>query len=63
MFYARLDTGLAQCPCLDTHNVLGNFNSATGTETAGYELCVGPHGFDTRNTNRSLHLNFSNSEG
>ena len=32
--------------------------SATGTESTGYELCVGPHDCGTKNTNSSLLLNF-----
>ena len=61
MFYAKLDSILDQCPPRDTLIVLGDFNAATGTERAGYELCVGPHGSGTRNTNSSLLLNFARS--
>ena len=42
--------------------ILGYFNAATGTERAGYELCVGPHDSDTRSTNCSLWI-FQNPEG
>ena len=61
MFYAKLDSVLDQCPRRNTLIVLSDFNAATGTERAGYELCVGPHGFGTRNTNSSL-LNFAKSK-
>lgn len=61
MFYAKLDSVLDQCPPRDTLIVLGDFNAATGTERAGYELCVGPHGSGTRNTNSSLLLDFARS--
>ncbi|KAG0722413.1 hypothetical protein GWK47_006041 [Chionoecetes opilio] len=37
------------------------FNATTGTVRDGYELCVGPHGSGTRNTNSSLLLNFARS--
>ena len=59
IFYAKLDSVLDQCRCRDTLIVLGYFNAATGTERAGYELCVGPHGSGTRNTNSFLLLNFA----
>ncbi|KAG0730330.1 Conserved oligomeric Golgi complex subunit 4 [Chionoecetes opilio] len=50
-----------QCPPRDTLIVLGDFNATTGTVRDGYELCVGPHGSGTRNTNSSLLLNFARS--
>lgn len=61
MFYAKLDSVVEQCPSRDTLLVLGDFNAVTGTERAGYELCVGPHGSGTRNVNSSLFLNFAKS--
>ena len=61
MFYAKLDSIVDQCPSRDTLLVLGDFNAVTGTERAGYELCVGPHGSGTRNVNSSLLLNFAKS--
>ena len=61
MFYAKLDSVLDQCPRRDTLIVLGDFNATTGTERVGYEICVGPHGSGTRNTNSSLLLNFARS--
>ncbi|KAG0725429.1 Craniofacial development protein 2 [Chionoecetes opilio] len=61
MFYAKLDSVLDQCPPRDTLVVLGDFNATTGTVRDGYELCVGPHGSGTRNTNSSLLLNFARS--
>ena len=61
MFYAKLDSVLDQWPCQDTLIVLGNFNAVTGTERVSYELCIGLHGSDTKNTNSSLLLNFAKS--
>ena len=61
IFYTKLDSVLDQCPRRDTLIVLGDFNAVTGTERAGYELCVGSHGSGTRNTNSSLFLNFAKS--
>ncbi|KAG0717717.1 Craniofacial development protein 2 [Chionoecetes opilio] len=61
MFYAKLDSVLDQCPPRDTLIVLGDFNATTGTVRDGYELCVGPHGSGTRNTNSYLLLNFARS--
>ena len=61
MFYAKLDSVVDQCPSRDTLVVLGDFNAVTGTERAGYELCVGPHGSGTRNANSSLLLDFAKS--
>ena len=59
MFYAKLDSVLDQYLRQDTPIVLGDFNVVTGTERAGYELCVGPRGSGIRNTNSSLLLNFA----
>ena len=61
MFYAKLESVVDQCPSRDTLIVLGDFNAVTGTERAGYELCVGPHGSGTRNVNSSFLLNFAKS--
>lgn len=62
MFYAKLRFALDQCPSLDTLNVLGDSNALTGTERAGYELCVSPHGSGIRNSNSSFLLNFAKSK-
>ena len=59
MFFAKPNSILDQYSCWDTLIVLGDFNAATGTERAGYKLCVGPHVSGTRNTNSSLLLNFA----
>ena len=61
IFYAKFDSVLDPCPHQDKIIVLGDFNAATGTERAGYELCVGSHGSGIRNTNSSLLLNFAKS--
>lgn len=57
----KLDSVLDQCPLQDTIIVLGNFNATTGTDRVGYELSVGPHGSDARNTNSPLLLNVTRS--
>ena len=59
LFYAKLDSVVEQCPSRDSLIVLGDFNAVTGTERAGYELCVGPHGSGDRNVNGSLLLDFA----
>ena len=61
LFYAKLDSVIDQCPRRDTILVMGDFNAVTGTDRAGYEMCVGPHGSGTRNINSSLLLNFARS--
>ena len=61
MFYAKLDSVLDQCPRRDALIVLGAINVVTGTERAGYEICVCPHGSGTRNDNSSFLLNFARS--
>ena len=61
MFYAKLDSVVAQCPPGDTLMVMGDFNAVTGTDREGYEICVGPHGSGTRNVNSSLFLDFARS--
>ena len=61
MFYAKLDSLLEQCPHRDALIVLGDFNAVTGTERAGYEICVGCHGSGTRNDDSSFRLNFARS--
>ena len=55
---AKLDSVLDQCPRQDTLIVLADFNAITGIERAGYELCVGPHGSGTKNTNSSSSSEF-----
>ena len=59
MFYAKLDSVLHQCPSCDEFIVLSDFNAVTGSERASYEICAGPHGFDTRNDNSSFLPNFA----
>ena len=59
--YGKLDSVLDRCPFRDELIVLGDFNAFTGTERAGYEICVGPHGSGTRNDNSSFLLNFARS--
>ena len=59
MLYAKLDSVLNQCLHRDTLIVLGDFNASTGTERAGSELCVGPHGSGIRIISSSLFLSFA----
>ena len=61
LVYAKLDSVLHQCPCRNALIVLADFNAVFGTERAGYEICVGPHGSGTRNDNSSFLLNFARS--
>ena len=61
MFYAKLDSVLNQCPYRYELIVLVDFNAVTGTERAGYEICVGLHGSGTRNDNSSFLLNIARS--
>ena len=61
MFYAKLDFVLDQCPRHDALIVQSDFNTVTGTERAGYEICVGLHGSGTRNDNSSFFLNFTSA--
>ena len=61
IFYATLDSVLDQCPRCDALIVLSDFNAVTGTDRAGYEICVGPHGSGARNDNSSFLLKFARS--
>ena len=58
MFYAKLDFVLDQCPRCDALIVLGDINAVTGTERAGYEICVGPYGCGPRNDKSFFLLKF-----
>ena len=60
-FYSKLESIIDQCPRRDVLVVLGDFNAVTGTDRAGYEMCVGPHGSGTRNNNSSLFLDLARS--
>ena len=62
MFYGKLDYVLDQCSCCDALIILGYFIAVTGTERAGYEICVGPHGFVTKNDNSSFFQNLTRSK-
>ena len=61
MLYAKLVSVLDQSPHHEALIVLGDFDAVTGTERAGYELCVGPHGSCIRNDNGSFLLNLARS--
>ena len=54
MFNAKLNSVLDQCPRRDALIILGDLNAVTGTERAGYEICVGAHGSGTRNKKQSF---------
>ena len=62
-FYFRLDSVVGRCPAGDVLVILGDFNAETGSDRAGYESCVGPHGFGTRNENSQFLLDFAKSRG
>ena len=62
-FYHKLDSVVGRCPAGDVLVVLGDFNAETGSDMAGYELCLGPHGFRARNGNTQFLLEFAKSRG
>lgn len=41
-FYTKLESTLDQCPSCDVLVALGYFKAVTGSEKAGYEICIGP---------------------
>ena len=50
-------------PREDTLLVLRDFNASTGTDSDGYETCVGPHESGTVNQNSTKFLDFARSHG
>ena len=62
MFHTKLDSVLDQYARRDALIMLGDFNAVTGTESAGYEICIDPYGSGTRNDNSSFLLNMSSPE-
>ena len=62
-FYATLDSVVDQCPRRDTLLVLGDFSASTGTDSDGYETCVGPLGSGAVNQNSTKFLDFAKSHG
>ncbi|KAG2463303.1 CFDP2 protein, partial [Polypterus senegalus] len=42
---------------------MGDFNAAAGTDRAGYEDCLGPHGFGDRGESGSMFLDFAKGQG
>ena len=63
MYYAKLNSVLDQCPHRDAPIafVPGDFYAVTGTDRAGYEICVGRRGCSTRNEKSSFLLNLARS--
>lgn len=59
MFCTGLKTLFYKCPSRDFLIILSDFSATTGTERTGYELCMGPHGSGTINTNSSFRLDFA----
>lgn len=51
IFYAKLDPVIKQYLSCETLIVLGDFETAFGTQRDGYELCVGTHDSGTRKIN------------
>ncbi|KAG2466627.1 SVEP1 protein, partial [Polypterus senegalus] len=47
-FYSQLRSVVDGCPPDDTPLVMSDYNVATGTDRAGYEDCLGPHGSGDR---------------
>ena len=46
------------CPEGNILTVLGDFNATTGTDSDGYESCVGPHGSGSRDESSPMLLDF-----
>ena len=62
-FCATLESVVDHCPRRDTLLVLEGFNAMAGTDSDGYETCVGPHGSVTVNPNSTKFLDFARSRG
>ena len=62
-FYPNLDSVDGTCPTGDFLVVLSNFNAGTGSDSAGYESCLGPQSFEARNDNSQFLLEFGRSRG
>lgn len=58
-FYTKQESQLDQCYYGDILIVLGDFNKVTGTDRAGYEMCIGPTGCVTRTNNSFILLNLA----
>ncbi|XP_076030826.1 uncharacterized protein LOC143019012 [Oratosquilla oratoria] len=61
IFYIKFESIIDQCPPRDTLIVLGDFNAITGTDRAGYEVYIGPHGSGSKKSDISLLVNFAES--
>ena len=59
IYHLKLNSMLHPCPCCDVLIVSGDFNTVTGTERAGYVLCIGPHCSFTRNENSTFFFNLA----
>ena len=62
-FDATLGSVVHHYPRRDILLVLGDFNASTGTDSDGYETCVGPHGSGTVNQNSTKFLDLARSHG
>ena len=58
-FYAQLQMVVDSCLKKNTLIVLGDFNATTGTESDGYQSCVGSHGSGLRDERSSMLLDFA----
>ena len=47
------------CTKWETFIVLGDFNATSGTDKDGYESCVGPQGFGSRDESSSILCDFA----
>ncbi|KAG2471198.1 CAC1C protein, partial [Polypterus senegalus] len=62
-FYLQLHSVVDGCPRSDTPMVMGDFNMTTGSDRAGYEDSVSPHGSGDRGESGSTLLDFVKSQG
>ncbi|KAG2458176.1 ZP3 protein, partial [Polypterus senegalus] len=62
-FYSQLCSVVDECPQGNTPLVMGDFNAATGTDRAGYEDCLSPHGSGDRGESGSMFLDFAKGQG
>ena len=53
---------VGSCPVGDVLAVLGDFNVETGSDKAGFESCLGHHGYGAQNENRQFLLDFVKRE-
>ncbi|KAG2466669.1 PDE8B phosphodiesterase, partial [Polypterus senegalus] len=62
-FYLQICSVADGCPQGDIPLVIGDFNASTGTDRAGYEDFVGPHGSDDCGEGGSMLLDYAKRQG